>query len=58
MNEKCEFCHKDKDGYVRMFGAFCIHENIMENKWEIATGHCKPRQIYFCPMCGRELPKR
>lgn len=51
----CEYCLEDSDGYRRGFGAFSLHNPFHANEWEISTGHCKPRQIYFCPMCGRKL---
>lgn len=54
-NVPCKFCQEDKHGYRAMFGAFSIHNPFHGSTWEIATGHCKPRQIYFCPMCGRKL---
>jgi hypothetical protein len=54
-NVPCKFCQEDKDGCRAMFGAFSIHNPFHGSTWEIATGHCKPRQIYFCPMCGRKL---
>ncbi len=51
----CEYCLEDQDGYRRGFGAFSLHNPFHASVWEISTGHCKPRQIYFCPMCGRKL---
>jgi hypothetical protein len=51
----CEYCLEDSDGYRRGFGAFSLHNPFHANEWEISTGHCKPRKIYFCPMCGRKL---
>lgn len=56
----CEYCNDDRDGYRKMIGAFSITNPFHGNVWNIETCHCKPRQIYFCPMCGRmlsELPK-
>lgn len=56
----CEYCNVDRDGYRKMIGAFSITNPFHGNVWNIETCHYKPRQIYFCPMCGRmlsELPK-
>ena len=53
----CEYCNEDSDGYRKMLGAFSITNPFHGNVWNIETCHCKPRQIYFCPMCGRRLPK-
>lgn len=53
----CEYCKEDNDGYRTMFGAFSIANLCHGNVWTINTGHCKPRQIYFCPMCGRRFPQ-
>ena len=54
----CKYCKEDRDGYRKMFGAFSITNPFHGNEWFVGTGHCKPRQIYFCPMCGREFPKK
>ena len=54
-NVGCKYCKEDKDGYRVMFGAFSIHNPFHGNIWEIDAGRCKPRRIYFCPMCGRKL---
>ena len=51
----CEYCSEDSDGYRKMIGAFSITNPFHGNVWNIETRHCKPRQIYFCPMCGRRL---
>lgn len=51
----CEYCNEDCDGYRKMIGAFSITNPLHGNVWNIETCHCKPRQIYFCPMCGRML---
>ena len=53
----CEYCKEDGEGYRKMLGAFSITNPFHGNEWFINTGHCKPRQIYFCPMCGRRLPQ-
>ena len=51
----CEYCKEDNEGYRIMIGAFSITNPFHGNVWNIETCHCKPRQIYFCPMCGRRL---
>lgn len=51
----CEHCKEDNDGCRTMFGAFSITNPFHGNEWFINTGHCKPRKICFCPMCGRRL---
>lgn len=53
----CEYCKEDNEGYRKMIGAFSITNPFHGNVWNIETCHCKPRQIYFCPMCGRKLPQ-
>ena len=53
----CEYCKEDNEGFIKMFGAFSITNPFHGNVWSIETRHCKPRQIYFCPMCGRSLPQ-
>ena len=53
----CEYCKEDNEGYRKMIGAFSIANPFHGNVWNIETCHCKPRQIYFCPMCGRKLPQ-
>ena len=53
----CDYCREDADGYRRAFGAFSLRNPFHGGEWEIRTGHCKPRRIYFCPMCGRKLPE-
>ena len=53
----CEYCKEDNEGYRKMFGAFSITNPFQGNVWNIEPRHCKPRQIYFCPMCGRKLPQ-
>ena len=51
----CEYCNEDSEGYRKMLGAFSITNPFHGSVWNIETCHCKPRQIYFCPMCGRKL---
>ena len=53
----CEYCNEDSEGYRKMLGAFSITNPFHGSEWFINTGHCKPRQIFFCPMCGRRLPQ-
>lgn len=53
----CEYCNEDSEGYRKMIGAFSITNPFHGNVWNIETCHCKPRQINFCPMCGRRLSK-
>ena len=53
----CEYCNEDSEGYRKMIGAFSITNPFHGNVWNIETHRCKPRQIYFCPMCGRKLPQ-
>lgn len=54
----CEYCNEDSEGYRKMIGAFSITNPFHGNVWNIETCHCKPRQIYFCPMCGRRLSQQ
>ena len=53
----CEYRKEVSEGYRKMLGAFSITNPFHGNVWNIETCHCKPRQIYFCPMCGRKLPQ-
>ena len=53
----CEYCKEDSDGFRRMFGAFSLVNPFHGKTWQIHAGKCKPREIYFCPMCGRKLPQ-
>ena len=53
----CEYCNEDSEGYRKMLGAFSITNPFHGSVWNIETCHCKPRQIYFCPMCGLRLPQ-
>lgn len=54
----CEYCQEDAEGYRRMIGAFSITNPFHGKVWNIETRHCKPRQIFFCPMCGRKLSEQ
>ena len=45
----CPYCKEDGEGYVKKFGAYSIQNG------ELATGHCKPQKIKFCPHCSRPL---
>ena len=53
--EKCTYCHEDRDGYVSANGAFFLSLDRHEG-WLLHAGKsCKPRPIKYCPMCGRKL---
>lgn len=54
-HDGCAYCKEDRDGYRGAFGAFSLSNPFHGDTWYIETGHCKARQIYFCPMCGRKL---
>ena len=43
----CEYCKEDREGFIRMFGAFSITNPFHGNEWFINTGHWKPRRIFF-----------
>ena len=45
----CPYCKEDGEGYVQKFGAYSIQNG------ELATGHCKPQKIKFCPHCSCPL---
>ena len=51
----CVYCEEDSEGYRKTLGAFSITNPFHRGEYFLNTGHCKPRQIYFCPMCGRKL---
>ena len=51
----CEYCVEDSEGYRKTLGAFSITNPFHGSVWNLETSHCKPRQINFCPMCGRRL---
>jgi hypothetical protein len=53
----CEYCKEDNEGFRRMFGAFSLVNPLHGKTWQIHAGKCKPREINFCPMCGRRLPQ-
>lgn len=53
----CEYCKEDNEGFRRMFGAFSLANPLHGKTWQIHAGKCKPREINFCPMCGRRLPQ-
>lgn len=55
--ELCPFCHEDKDGYTRAFGAFYLLWDRWDG-WCLHAGKCKPKPIKFCPMCGDDLRRR
>ena len=54
-HDGCEYCNEDSEGFRKMFGAFSLVNPFHGKTWQICAGKCKPRQIYFCPMCGRRL---
>lgn len=56
----CEYCHEDKEGFKKMFGAFSLINPFHSGSWQICAKGYKSREIYskeiyFCPMCGRKL---
>lgn len=51
----CEYCKEDGEGFRKFNGAFWLARPFHGGEWFIRAGNCKPRQIYFCPMCGRKL---
>ena len=51
----CVYCEEDSEGYRKTLGAFSITNPFHRGEYFLNTGHCKPRQIYFCPMCGRKF---
>ena len=53
----CEYCKEDNEGFRKMFGTFSLENPFHGKTWKICAGKCKPREIYFCPMCGRRLPQ-
>lgn len=53
--EKCSFCHEDSDGFYEAHGAFYLTNPFHADKYYLNTGHCAPREIKFCPLCGRGL---
>lgn len=54
-HDGCEYCKADSDGFRKMFGAFSLVNPFHGRGWQIHAGKCKPREIYYCPMCGRKL---
>lgn len=50
----CPYCHKDNEGYVKMFGRFYLRKDHF-NGWNLYAGKGKPLPIKFCPICGRPL---
>lgn len=53
--EGCEYCKEDGEGFRKFNGAFWLARPFHGGEWFIRASNCKPRQIYFCPMCGRKL---
>lgn len=54
--EKCHYCHEDREGYVSANGAFYLSIDRHEG-WLLHAGKSKvkPRPVKYCPMCGRKL---
>ena len=54
--EKCIYCHEDREGYITANGAFYLSLDRHEG-WLLNAGKSKikPRPIKYCPMCGRIL---
>ena len=52
--EVCPYCHKDNEGYVKMFGRFYLRKDHF-NGWNLYAGKGKPLPIKYCPICGRPL---
>lgn len=56
MSGACEYCHEDREGFVKMIGGFCLHNPAGKpGEWHLTGANLKPRKIHFCPMCGRDL---
>lgn len=55
VGNKCDYCQEDRDGYRKAIGAFFLANPFHGSLWQIKTTRTKPRQIFFCPMCGRKL---
>ncbi len=53
--DDCEYCKEDGEGFRKANGVFWLARPFHGGEWFIRAGNCKPRQIYFCPMCGRRL---
>lgn len=55
----CDFCHADRDGYVKPIEKNChAFVNFGINGWGLylqAKGWHNEVQINYCPMCGRRL---
>lgn len=57
----CDFCHEDRDGYIKPIEKNCHAFVSFEiNGWGLylqAKGWHNEVQINYCPMCGRKLKK-
>ena len=53
--KSCPFCHEDKEGCIKMLGAFSLHNPFNAGTWYLTCGKAKPCEIKFCPVCGRNL---
>ena len=58
VGDKCDYCQEDRDGYRRALGSFFLANPFHGTVWQIKTTRTKPRQIFFCPMCGRKLTEQ
>lgn len=60
MNNVCDYCHTDADGYVRPIEKNC-HAYLypdMFRRWRLnirLKGDVRECDINYCPMCGRRL---
>jgi RNA polymerase subunit RPABC4/transcription elongation factor Spt4 len=54
-SSKCDYCQEDREGYRKALGSFFLANPFHGSVWQIKTKRTKPRQIFFCPMCGRKL---
>ena len=57
IQERCPYCHEDREGYVSALGAFFLSLDCRDG-WLLnagKSGKIKPRPIKYCPMCGRKL---
>ena len=53
--EPCPYCHEDREGHFKMFGAFSLRTPFHKGDYYLNGGNLKPRRIYACPLCGRRL---
>lgn len=65
MMNVCEFCHKDRDGYVTRLAregigsAHIMQSHPINGGWKLCVSSgkqvCMTVKIKFCPICGRRL---